>query len=71
MVCDGRVNVEIVFSVKGLKMLRFTILMILLLVAPPVLADDPLPKFPEKFDLDGHTAYLYAAPKPAADKPWV
>jgi len=52
-------------------MLRFTILMILLLVAPPVLADDPLPKFPEKFDLDGHTAYLYAAPKPAADKPWV
>ncbi len=34
-------------------------------------ADDALPKTAEKFEVNGHTAYLYAAPKPAKAKPWV
>ena len=35
------------------------------------LADDTLPKTAEKFEVKGHTAYLYAAPKPTEGKPWV
>lgn len=34
-------------------------------------ADEALPKVAEKFEVGGHTAFLYAAPKPAAGKPWV
>jgi hypothetical protein len=34
-------------------------------------ADEPLPKVPEKFEVNGHTAILYAAPRPAPGKPWV
>lgn len=30
-----------------------------------------LPKGAEKFDVNGHTAFLFAAPQPAAGKPWV
>lgn len=30
-----------------------------------------LPKTSEKFEVKGHTAYLYAAPKPAPGRPWV
>ncbi len=35
------------------------------------LAADTLPKTSEKFEVKGHTAYLYAAPQPAQGKPWV
>ncbi len=34
-------------------------------------ADDALPRVAEKFEINGNTAFLYAAPKPAAGKPWV
>lgn len=51
-----------------------TLLLVLLCLAPAAIAQDTplkLPKSPEKFELNGHTAYFYAAPKPAAGKPWV
>lgn len=35
------------------------------------LAQDALPRTAETFDVAGNQAYLYAAPKPAAGKPWV
>ena len=35
------------------------------------LADDALPKLPERFDVAGNTAMVYAAPKPAPGRPWV
>lgn len=52
---------------------RLLSLLILLLVGTAAHADTPpvLPKKPERFELNGHTAYFYAAPKPAAGKPWV
>jgi len=34
-------------------------------------AQDQLPKQAETFEVDGHKAFVYAAPKPAADKPWL
>lgn len=34
-------------------------------------AEEALPKTAEKFEVNGHTAHLYAAPKPAEGKPWV
>ena len=36
-----------------------------------VAAEDTLPKSAETFEIQGHKAFLYAAPKPAAGKPWV
>ena len=42
------------------------------LLALPLLAQEPLPKVKaEIFDVSGHKAVLYAAPKPAETKPWV
>jgi predicted esterase len=57
--------------VRNLTMMRVISLVIPLLFASATLAADALPKFPEKFEFNGHTAYFYAAPKPAAGKPWV
>jgi len=34
-------------------------------------AQENLPKTAEVFEIDGHKAFLYAAPKPAAGKPWL
>lgn len=34
-------------------------------------AQEVLPKTAEVFEVDGHKAFLYAAPKPAAGKPWL
>lgn len=48
-----------------------TSLLLLSLFAPVVLADAAFPKVAEKLEINGHTAYLYAAPKPAKGKPWV
>lgn len=56
---------------KSLNMMQIARLFFLLLSAPAALAGDALPKFPEKFELNGHTAYFYAAPKPATGTPWV
>ena len=33
--------------------------------------DKPLPKVAEKFEVEGGTAFVYAAPEPAPGKPWV
>jgi predicted esterase len=44
----------------------------LLLLAGRVLAQaEKLPAVAEKFEVAGHTAHLYAAPKPAVGKPWL
>ena len=36
-----------------------------------VAAQENLPKTAEVFEIEGHKAFLYAAPKPAAGKPWL
>jgi hypothetical protein len=41
------------------------------LAAGTAVAADALPKVASKFEVTGHTAYLFAAPKPAEGKPWV
>lgn len=41
------------------------------LFALPLLAQESLPKKPEIFEIDGHKAVVYAAPKPAECKPWL
>lgn len=41
------------------------------LFALPLFAQDTLPKKAEIFELEGHKAVLYAAPKPAEGKPWL
>jgi pimeloyl-ACP methyl ester carboxylesterase len=46
-------------------------LLILPIFASTAFADGNLPKVPEKFEINGHTAFLYAAPAPAQGKPWV
>ncbi len=52
-------------------MARVINLLVLSLFAGTASAEDALPKTAEKFEVEGHTAYLYAAPKPAKAKPWV
>lgn len=42
-----------------------------LLVVSPLLAQENFPRTAEKFEVAGHTAFLYAAPKPAPGKPWL
>ena len=49
-----------------LKLLAF-----LSLLALPVVADDKLPRVAETFEIEGHKAYVYAAPEPAKGKPWL
>ena len=56
---------------RYLNIARVISLLTLSLVASAASAEDALPKTAEKFDLNGHTAYLYAAPNPAKGKPWV
>ncbi|MDH4455323.1 MAG: prolyl oligopeptidase family serine peptidase [Verrucomicrobiota bacterium] len=50
--------------------MRFITLITTLLVLP-LLAQEPLPKKAEIFEVSGHKAVLYAAPTPAEGKPWV
>ncbi|HCN27414.1 MAG TPA: alpha/beta hydrolase [Verrucomicrobiales bacterium] len=47
------------------------LLALLLTLATSALAQEALPKKPEIFEVEGHKAVLYAAPKPAKGKPWV
>lgn len=54
-----------------LKTIAIISLLFPMLPAPAALAAGALPKTAEKFDLDGHTGYLYAAPTPSPGKPWV
>ena len=54
---------------KTMHALRVIGLMTLAIVfAPAALAEEALPKTAEKFEVSGHTAFLYAAPKPAEGK---
>src|SRR5262245_61715120 len=41
------------------------------LLALPAAAQDRLPKTAETFEIDGHKAFVYAAPRPAEGKPWL
>ncbi len=51
--------------------LLLKLLTALSLLALPVAAQENLPRKAETFEVAGHTAFLYAAPKPAETKPWV
>ncbi len=46
-------------------------LIVLSLLALPVAAQDSFPRTAETFEIGGHKAFVYAAPKPAAGKPWL
>jgi len=41
------------------------------LLALPAAAQDNLPRTPATFEIDGHKAFVFTAPKPAAGKPWL
>jgi predicted esterase len=47
------------------------LLALLSLLAFPAVADDKLPRVAETFELDGHKAFVYAAPEPANGRPWL
>ncbi len=55
--------------------MKYTIIAALLLTTFVTLhaADTPptKPEKPEVFEIDGHKAFIYAAPKPAEGKPWI
>jgi predicted esterase len=42
-----------------------------ILLALPAVAQDRVPKTAETFEIDGHKAFVYAAPRPAEGRPWV
>src|SRR3954452_10835701 len=41
------------------------------LLGLPAVAQDRLPKNAETFEIDGHKAFLYAAPRPSEGRPWL
>ena len=47
------------------------LLALLSLITQPVVADDKLPRVAETFEIEGHKAYVYAAPESAKGKPWL
>jgi len=50
---------------------RIAAVLILLLGSAAYAAEETLPKTADKFQVDGHDAFLYAAPNPAPGKPWL
>jgi hypothetical protein len=52
-------------------MKRIISVLVLSVLATAAHADERLPKSAETFEINGHKAFLYAAPKPAKDKPWM
>lgn len=56
---------------KWITFMKRLSLLILLLLPSATFADDALPKTATTFEVNGHKAFLYAAPKAAAGKPWV
>lgn len=53
------------------RLTSLTLLLLLALLAGPVGADEKFPRVAEKFEIDGHKAFVYAAPVPAEGKPWL
>jgi len=51
--------------------MKLITLLLSLAFAHQAIAQDNLPKKAEIFEIEGHKAVLYAAPKPAEGKPWV
>ena len=47
------------------------LLALLSLYVLPALADGKLPRAAQTFEIEGHKAYVYAAPAPAKGKPWL
>jgi hypothetical protein len=47
------------------------LLVLLSLLTLPVVAEDKLPRVIETFEVDGHQAFVYAAPERAKGKPWL
>jgi len=47
------------------------LLSLLSLFALPAVAEDKLPRVAETFEIEGHKAFVYAAPEPAKGKPWL
>jgi Prolyl oligopeptidase family len=54
-----------------LARMLYTALLCTVPFATPAAAQDSLPKIAETFEVDGHQAFVYAAPKPAPAKPWL
>ncbi len=44
---------------------------LLCLLGLSAIAEDKLPRTAETFEIDGHKAFVFAAPEPAKGKPWV
>ena len=59
------------YTMRNRNNVRVISLLTLSLFAVAAYGDVALPKTAEKFDINGHTAYLYAAPNPAKGNPWV
>lgn len=53
------------------KIAAFLLLCFIMLPSASFAREPELPRVAEKFEVNGHTAVLYAAPEPAAGKPWV
>ena len=53
------------------KLPTLLLLTLIVLLAQPAVADDKLPRVAETFEIDGHKAFVYAAPEPAKGKPWL
>lgn len=51
--------------------LILSLLCLVVWTSPPATAQDAFPRKAEKFEINGGTAVLYAAPSPAEGKPWV
>lgn len=49
----------------------FSLLLCAMWLAIPAAAQDDFPKKAETFEVDGHKAFVFASPKPAAGKPWL
>ena len=54
-----------------MKSVALLLLTFLAWIARPAVADDPLPRVTETFEIDGHKAFVYPAPEPAKGKPWL
>ena len=51
--------------------MKLILSLVAIALAHQAIAQDNLPRTAETFDVSGHKAFLYTAPKPAEDKPWL